>query len=109
MNLVSLPATNGAGSLLANRSNSLAHLSVKQFFSAINWENRAPDLQKLKLADSAQDEGKPLSMMLNVNQFFNAVNWDGVAIAAAPFSAEPPGGKQQDAGNLTLEDFFTAF
>jgi hypothetical protein len=108
MNSATLLQVNGASP--SPRPSSWAALSVKDFFGAINWENRAPDLQLVNLGSSPQGSGnQPLSMLLSVSQFFNAVNWEGAAIAAAPSIQDSAATPKDDTGNLTLEDFFTAF
>jgi hypothetical protein len=81
--------------------------SVREFFSACNWEDQPPEVQELKLT-ALQGSTEPLSLTLSVRQFFGAIAWDGNAVAAPP-PAESPSSASAPVDEFTLDDFSSLF
>jgi hypothetical protein len=95
--------TNGSAS-----SSSWMQQSVRQFFSAFNWEDHSPEVQELKL-NAFRGSDQPLSLLLTVSQFFSAINWDGDPIASTVSSTEDHPELDTRTDALTLDDFSNLF
>lgn len=78
--------------------------SVQEFFSALNWEDLPPTIQRAG-QDTSQYSDAPLSLDLSVSRFFAAVNWEGAAIAA-PVSVPT---QSTSTDSFTLDDFSDLF
>jgi hypothetical protein len=98
----------GNGSIAHPTNESWLKLTVKEFFSGINWDNNPSEVQELKVA-AFQGDVAPLSLMLSVNQFFAAVNWDGMVIAPSPVSTSLETNSGKEAKDFTLEEFSGLF
>jgi hypothetical protein len=89
--------------------------SIRQFFSAVNWDDHPPEIQQLRATLAAQPKAQlsrePMSMKLSVQQFFNAVNWEDAAIAEAPAPSLSSINRspQNSGGTFTLDDFSDLF
>ena len=109
MSTLTVPPTNGFKPPMPNLNG--LQSSVQAFFSAINWEDNPPEVQRLRQeaipqAGSASTV-KELTLSMSVSSFFAAFNWDNATIAAAvsaPVEAARP--KPKD---LTLDDFSDLF
>jgi hypothetical protein len=87
--------------------------SIRQFFSAVNWDDHPPEIQQLRATLAAQPKAQlsrePMSMKLSVQQFFNAVNWEDAAIAETSTHMPPNRSPQNSGGTFTLDDFSDLF
>lgn len=65
------------------QSSSSAWLSMtlREFFTQINWADQPPEIQAIQLT-ALQGDRPELSLQLTVNQFFAAIPWDGKTAAA---------------------------
>ena len=81
-------------------------LSVQDFFSNVNWDNAA--LQKI-LLPTVKAGARSVNPNMTVSAFFNAISWDGEAVIAAPSNIDMTPPPQEDAEELTLDDFFGSF
>ena len=103
MSTLTLPQTNGSKALPTIEA--WQRESVRSFFTAVNWDDRAPAVQDIKLS-LKEGSDKPLNLKMSVCQFFASVNWDGIAIAApTPVQSAPPPGND----DLTLDGFSGLF
>lgn len=80
--------------------------SVQAFFSDVNWENSAA--QKIPLPTMKAGE-RSVNPNMTVNEFFNAIPWDGETVIAAPSNIDMAIPIQEEADDLTLDDFFGSF
>ena len=88
-------------------------LSVREFFSTVNWENKPPEIQELSqelVASATQGLSGSLSLSLTVHQFFSAIPWDGVEIAPMPVQeVEKPPVASAANDDFTLAGFSDLF
>lgn len=109
MNIITPTSLNGRGIT----TGSWLSLSVREFFTSVNWENRPPEVRELTqelVISGTQGIPSSLSLSLTVSQFFGAIPWDGVAIAPMPIQeseALPPVSTGE--GDFTLEGFSDLF
>ena len=80
--------------------------SVTEFFSAINWDDKPPEVYAATLP-SRDAAVESLSLDMSVTRFFGSFNWDGIAIAAPAASMPPPVAKPKK--NFTLDEFSDLF
>lgn len=99
--------TNGNGNGASHQPQSWLKQSVQQFFTAINWEDHAPEIQNLRLA-TVRGESQPLSLQLTVSQFFSAISWEGDTVAMPPKPVIEPV-SEAESNAFTLDDFSDLF
>ncbi len=80
--------------------------SVTEFFSAINWDDKPPEVYAATLP-SHTAAAEALSLEMSVTRFFGSFNWDGIAIAAPAPVAPTPEAKPKK--NFTLDEFSDLF
>lgn len=94
-------------------SESWLALSVREFFTAVNWENKPPEIQQLSqelVISATQGTISPLSLNLTVSQFFGAIPWDGSTIASLPNQTDGSFlATTADSSDFTLEGFSDLF
>jgi len=78
--------------------------SVQAFFTGINWQDRSPAVQEIRL--TLQEAAELPNLTMSVNQFFAAINWENAAIAASP---SVPASSTVAPDELTLDDFSSMF
>ena len=109
--MITITPTNSNGRAAATES--WLALSVREFFTTVNWENKPPEVQQLSqelVISARQGTASPLSLNLTVSQFFGAIPWDGAAIASLPVQtddillSDPTNGS-----DFTLEGFSDLF
>lgn len=98
---------NGNGNGASHPSQPWLKQTVQQFFTAINWEDHAPEIQNLRLA-TVRGESQSLSLQLTVNQFLSAIPWDGDTVAVPPKPAIEPV-SEAESNAFTLDDFSDLF
>lgn len=80
--------------------------SVTEFFSAINWDDKPPEVYAATLP-SRDAAAESLSLEMSVTRFFGSFNWDGIAIAAPAPTLPTPEAKPKK--NFTLDEFSDLF
>lgn len=107
--LMSPNGTNGNGTARSLQSQSWLQASVKEFFTAFNWDDQPLEVQEIKL-QALTNGDEPLSLTLTVGQFFGAFPWDGTEMAAPLSTADPLMRETPLAqDSLTLDDFSDLF
>ncbi|MDB9517940.1 hypothetical protein PN466_13380 [Roseofilum reptotaenium CS-1145] len=93
-----------------------SRVSVRDFFSQINWEQDPEPIQQFKQASKqasleGKESSKHLSLTLTVSQFFTCIDWEGQgAIAPSdPLPLDVESTSIQDEDDVTLEDFSSLF
>ena len=81
-------------------------LSVQDFFSNVNWEDIA--VQEILIPTVKAGE-RSVNPNMTVSAFFSAISWDGEAVIAALSTIDMAYPTQEDADDLTLDDFFGSF
>ena len=82
-------------------------LSVKDFFSSVNWENIVAPPPPLPTMTSGE---RNLNPNMTVNEFFSAIPWEGELAIAPPPALDLFGVEEEPiADEVTLDDFFGAF
>jgi len=91
-------------------------LSVRDFFSQINWEHDPEPVQQFKQASKqtgldTTGNTENLSLTLSVSQFFGSIDWEGQGAIApsAPRPPEPEMASTEAENEVTLEDFSSLF
>lgn len=79
--------------------------SVQNFFSEINWENVAVQMP-LPTVKSGERTVNP---NMTVSDFFSAISWEGEMVIAAPSAIEMNLPEEDEADDLTLDDFSGLF
>ena len=87
-------------------SDSWQTLSVQKFFSEVNWDNVAVQAMPLPTVKAGERVVNP---NMTVSEFFSAISWEGEAVIAAPSDIDMTPPVQEDADDLTLDDFFGSF
>jgi hypothetical protein len=105
MSPVTLTPTNGSKPTVADQN--WLRMSVRQFFTAFNWENCSPEVQEIKRI-VVQENDAPLSLTLSVCHFFNAIPWEGRSIASTPTRPELSS-EEMSNNSFTLEDLSGLF
>lgn len=97
------------GDSAGNPEHQRLQLSLREFFSQVNWDNQEPQSQHPEASLLLSPVAGPLSLHLTVSQFFGSTNWDAEgmatttpAIAAAPLAAPP-------VEDFTLDSFADLF
>ncbi|MEM9213724.1 MAG: hypothetical protein AAGD25_05195 [Cyanobacteria bacterium P01_F01_bin.150] len=81
-------------------------LSVQDFFSKVNWDNVVVQKMPLPIVKAGERSVNP---NMTVNDFFNAIPWESEAAIAVPSKIDMTSPAEEEANNLTLEDFFGSF
>ncbi len=83
--------------------------SVKEFFTAINWEQHPPEIHEIKQA-TIQGSDRPIPLTLSVGQFLNCIPWEGVKTAeSTPQVVLDLEGTTTAVSDFTLDDFSSLF
>lgn len=98
--------TNGTAAAVQNQR--WLQASVREFFTAFNWEDHPPEVQEVK-QQSIQSGETTLSLALTVRQFFNAIPWDGAIAEPLTLEAILDEVETNPADNFTLDDFSDFF
>lgn len=93
-----------------------SRVSVRDFFSQVNWEHDPEPIQEFKQASKqasveGQGRSESLSLTLTVSQFFTCIDWEGQGAIApsAPLPLEPESTSTQAEDDVTLDDFSSLF
>ncbi|MEB3337539.1 MAG: hypothetical protein VKJ46_08765 [Leptolyngbyaceae bacterium] len=106
MSPATLLSTNGNAGMA--QSQSWLQLSVKEFFTTVNWEDQLPEVQEIKL-QALQGTDEFLKLTLSVSQFFGAVPWEGIMVAAPVPTSLPPLEEVPESDSFTLDAFSDLF
>ncbi|KKI99318.1 hypothetical protein PROH_16545 [Prochlorothrix hollandica PCC 9006 = CALU 1027] len=96
------------GSAATAAPNPWITLTVRDFFTRVNWTDQPPEVQSIQIS-TLQGDQPTLSLQLTVSQFFSSIPWDGRAVAAPLESQTVIDTSSNQSSAFTVDDFAGLF